>query len=243
MTESSHVAIRLKDVSYSIGEVSILKNITGAFYAKHITTLVGPSGSGKTSLLKLCNGLASPSSGEIWINGQAIESFPPVELRRKIGFALQNAPMMRGTVFHNLSLPLLLQGKELMKQDALHYLDIVGLDQKFLMYEARDLSGGQKQKVSIARTLVNRPDILLLDEITSALDQTSTYDMEHLIQKIKTDYGVTVIWITHNLEQAKKLGDYTWIMMEGEVVETGTSDILHQPQTAAAKSFIRGGHR
>lgn len=242
MTQSSNIAIRLDNVYYSVGDVSILKNISGYFEAGQITTLVGPSGSGKTSLLKLLNGLASPSSGHIWINEQTIDSFPPVELRRKIGFALQNAPMIRGTVFHNLALPLFLQGEKLTKQDALHYLDIVGLDQKFLNYDAANLSGGQKQKVSIARTLVNRPAILLLDEITSALDQTSAFDIENLIQKIKQEYGVTVIWITHNLEQAKKLGDSTWIMIEGEVVETGKSDILNKPQTAAAQHFIRGGH-
>ena len=94
----------------------------------------------------------------------------PVELRRKVGIALQSAPMIKGTVFQNLALPLELQGKKLTEKDASEILDDVGLGQSFLHRKTDDLSGGQRQKVSIARTLINRSKILLLDEITSALD-------------------------------------------------------------------------
>lgn len=241
MTQPHKEAIRFENVSYSVGDVSILTKISGSIIANQITTLVGPSGSGKTTLLKLCNGLISPTDGEIWIEDQAIDTYDPVDLRREIGFALQSAPMIRGTVYDNLALPLTLQKKELLKKEALHYLDTVGLEYKFLTYNAADLSGGQRQKVSIARTLVNESPILLLDEITSALDQTSAYDIEQLIRNIKDIHGKTIIWITHNLIQAKELGDYTWIMADGKVVETGTSDILHHPTTATAQRFIEGG--
>lgn len=241
MTQSNKEAIRFENVSYSVGDVSILTNISGSIIAKQITTLIGPSGSGKTTLLKLCNGLISPTTGDIWIEDQAIDSYDPVDLRRKIGFALQSAPMIRGTVYDNLALPLTLQNKKLPKKEALYYLDTVGLEHKFLTHNAGDLSGGQRQKVSIARTLVNESPILLLDEITSALDQTSAYDIEQLICNIKDVHGKTIIWITHDLTQAKELGDYTWIMVDGKVVETGTSDILHYPATATAQRFIEGG--
>ncbi len=241
MTQPNKEAIRFENVSYSVGDVSILTTISGIIIANQITTLVGPSGSGKTTLLKLCNGLISPTTGDIWIEDRAIDSYDPVDLRRKIGFALQSAPMIRGTVYDNLALPLTLQNKELPKKEALHYLDTVGLEHKFLTHNAADLSGGQRQKVSIARTLVNESPILLLDEITSALDQTSAHDIEQLIRNINDVHGKTIIWITHDLTQAKELGDYTWIMADGKVVETGTSDILHHPATATAQRFIEGG--
>src|SRR5690606_12684608 len=123
-------------------------------YEGTITTLVGPSGAGKSTLLKLCNGLLSHDSGEIYIKGKDIHSYEPVQLRRIVGIALQNAPMVSGTVLQNLALPLKLQSKKLEEKTAKELLDDVGLEAEFLHRDVRDLSGGQRQKVSIARTLV-----------------------------------------------------------------------------------------
>ncbi|MER2089811.1 MAG: ATP-binding cassette domain-containing protein, partial [Sporosarcina sp.] len=120
-------ALHINDVNYSIGDVHILKNITGSFPKGKITTLVGPSGAGKTTLLKLCNGLISPSSGDIFIHDKPISSYEPTELRRHVGIALQSAPMIKGTVYHNLALPMELQGKKLDEQDAISTLEDVGL--------------------------------------------------------------------------------------------------------------------
>lgn len=240
---SNHIqsAIEFKNVSYSIDNIKILKNITGSIPKGKITTLVGPSGSGKTSLLKLCNGLASPTGGDIFINDKAIDSYDPIELRRLVGIALQNAPMIKGSVFENLSLPIKLQGEELSEEEAIDFLKRVGLEKQFLHHKSDDLSGGQKQKVSIARTLINRSNILLLDEITSALDKTSVKEIEELILHINNHYDVTIIWITHNLEQAKRIGDYAWVMMNGELIETGTSDLLINSKNELVRQFIIGG--
>lgn len=192
-------------------------------------------------MLKLCNGLISPTSGDIYIHDLPIEQFDPVELRRTVGIAPQHAPMIKGTVYDNLALPLKLAGKKLSKAKALSYLQDVGLDESFLDNDIKDLSGGQRQKVSIARTLVNRPAILLLDEITASLDPQSTKEIEHLIEYINETYQVTIIWITHHLEQAKTIGHYTWIIMEGEIVETGESSFLASPKTEKARQFVKGG--
>lgn len=105
----------------------------------------------------------------------------------------------------------------------------------------QELSGGQRQKLSIARTLVNKPQVLLLDEITSSLDRVSQQDIEKLILRINKKYNTTIIWITHNLQQALSLGDYTWVMIDGEVVETGESDLLTNPKNERVKQFIKGG--
>ncbi|WP_394120963.1 phosphate ABC transporter ATP-binding protein [Planococcus donghaensis] len=233
-------AIHFNHVDFSFGETPVLKGITGSFPEGKITTLVGPSGAGKTTLLKLCNGLLSAQSGEVYIKDRPIEDYEPVELRRLVGIALQSAPMVGGSIYNNLSLPLELQGKTLSKAEAADLLQDVGLDGELLDRKVKDLSGGQRQKVSIARTLVNKPEVLLLDEITSSLDRTSLKEIEELIVKINRKYGTTIIWITHNLQQALEIGDFTWVMMDGEVVETGESDLLNDPANDKVRRFVRG---
>ena len=233
-------AIHFQHVDFRIGDIEILNDITGSFPQGRITTLVGPSGAGKSTLLKLCNGLISPVNGEIFVKDKAIGEYDPVELRRMVGMALQSAPMISGTVYENLSLPLELQGQQLAKEDALELLEDVGLKSDLLERKVKDLSGGQRQKVSIARTLVNKPEILLMDEITSSLDRASKLEVEELISKINRKYKTTIIWITHNLQQALEIGDYTWVMMDGQVVETGESSLLEDPQNQRAKEFVKG---
>ncbi|WP_146552677.1 ATP-binding cassette domain-containing protein [Rummeliibacillus sp. SL167] len=233
-------AIHFHNVCFEVGEQRILQQVTGSFPTGNITTLVGPSGAGKTTLLKLCNGLISPTSGEIFIHNKPINSINPIALRRHVGIALQSAPMIKGTVYTNLSLPKTLQGMSLSREEAISFLGDVGLDPSFLEQNVTELSGGQRQRVSIARTLVNKSDILLLDEITSALDRTSVKEVEELIVNINQKYNVTIIWITHNLEQAIKIGHYTWVMMNGHVVETGKSTLLNHPTKDVVQQFVEG---
>ncbi|MFF5996633.1 phosphate ABC transporter ATP-binding protein [Lysinibacillus sp. KU-BSD001] len=240
MTEQ---AIELKNLSFSVKDRLILQNITGTFNKGRITTLVGPSGAGKTTLLKMCNGLLAPTAGEIIIEGQAIHTYEPTHLRRKAGIVLQSSPIIRASVYENLALPRKLQQKTLPQEEAISFLEDVYLDASFLTREATELSGGQKQRLSIARTLVNQSDILLLDEITSALDPTSTREVEELILNINRKYGVTIIWITHNLEQARTLSDFTWIMQDGKLIASGDVSILEHSNIPAIQQFLRGGVR
>ncbi|POZ54236.1 ABC transporter ATP-binding protein YtrE [Lysinibacillus sphaericus] len=240
MTTIYEPAIHLQQVSFSVKDKAILKSITGSFPKGKITTLVGPSGAGKTTLLKMCNGLLSPTDGLILIDNQTITTYEPTTLRKHVGIALQAAPMIAGTVFDNLALPLTLQGKKLTQQDAIQYLLDVGLDASFLHSATNELSGGQRQKVSIARTLINQSSILLLDEITSALDRQSVQDIEALIVSLNKNYNVTIIWITHNLQQALSIGHYTWVMMDGVLIETGESSLLKAPTNPRVAEFIQG---
>lgn len=240
LTHIDKAAITLKNVSYSADGQAILKNISGKFPFGKISTLVGPSGAGKSTLFRLLNGLKSPESGEIHIFDQPISEYHPISLRRLIGLALQNAPMVSGTVIDNLQLPLKLRGAEMNESEALELLKLVGLNEKFLYHNVQNLSGGQRQKVSIARTLVNKPKILLLDEITSSLDRVSQQDIEELIMRINKVKEVTILWITHNIEQALHVGDYTWVMMNGELVEAGEISLLREPKTEAVRQFVKG---
>lgn len=234
------IALELTNINFHTNNLHILKNISGSFQKGKITTLVGPSGAGKTALLKMCNGLLSPSSGDMTVLGKSITSYEPTELRKLVGMALQAAPMISGTVFDNLALPRRLQNSVLSINEAIAYLDDVGLDKSFLNRSIDELSGGQRQKVSIARTLINKSSILLLDEITSALDPTSLHEIEELIKQINIKYGTTIIWITHNIQQAIAIGHYTWVMMDGELVQHGGSSILLHPTNDRVGKFVQG---
>ncbi|WP_449354371.1 ABC transporter ATP-binding protein [Virgibacillus natechei] len=240
MTNHSNAALQFEDVNYSADGLHILRDITGYFPEGKITTVVGPSGAGKTTLFRLCNGLKSPNAGEIYMKDKKIEDYEPVELRRNVGIALQSATMLSGSVQKNLAMPLTLQGEQLSDVQAQELMRIVGLDVSFLRKNSKDLSGGQRQKLSIARTLVNQPGILLLDEITSSLDRVSLQDIEALIQQINQKYGTTIIWITHNLQQARTIGEFTWVMMDGKVMESGKSDLLDNPENMQVKRFVKG---
>lgn len=237
---ANYKAIEFNHVNYSASGVPILTDITGSFAKGKITTLVGPSGAGKTTLFKLCNGLQSPDSGDIHLNGMPIDSYEPVRLRRSVGLALQDATMIRGSVRNNLALPMELQQKQLPDERANELIEMVGLKKSYLQRDAKDLSGGQRQRLSIARTLVNRPEVLLLDEITSSLDPISKKDVEDLIIKISREQGTTIIWITHNLQQARTIGDHTWVMMDGRLMEYGDSKLLDQPENEEVNRFVRG---
>jgi len=133
-----------------------------------------------------------------------------------------------------------LQGKTLAEKDAEKLLNIVGLENVSLDQNSKDLSGGQRQKLSIARTLVNQPKVLLLDEITSSLDRVSEQDIEKLIVKLNQDSETTIIWITHSLEQALRVGTYAWVMMDGRLMETGKIDLLRYPKSDKVKRFVEG---
>lgn len=232
-------AITFNDVCVTIQGTQIIHDVSGLFPKGKITTLIGPSGAGKTTILKLCNGLLSATSGAIMYNDQPLTSYDPIALRRCVGMALQGAPMIKGSVYDNLKLPKQLQGDKLLEADAIVALTQVGLDAKMIHKKAHDLSGGQRQKLSIARTLINPTDVLLLDEITSALDPYAVSEIEQLIIDMK-NRGVTIIWITHNLVQAQRIGDYMWLMQRGELIESGPIELLETSNNERVQQFMRG---
>lgn len=234
-------AISFEQVSFSVKDRNILHNISGSFPKGQITALVGPSGSGKTTILKLCNGLLSPTKGNIYIEGQSIKTIDPITLRKKCGIVLQSAPVIRGTVYDNLALPRQLQNETLSEDEALQLLQEVHLEASFLQHNATELSGGQKQKLAIARTLVNRPSILLLDEITSALDPTSTREIEQLILTINEKYQVTTVWITHNMTQARSVSNFTWILHDGQLQASGDVSLLNSSDNPVIEQLLNGG--
>ncbi|WP_040285648.1 ABC transporter ATP-binding protein [Sporosarcina koreensis] len=233
-------ALRLAGVTFETEDKPIIRQASGCAPSGKITALIGPSGAGKTTLLKLCNGLISPTAGQIYIGNAAIQDLPPVTLRRQAGIVLQNSPMIAGTVLDNLALPMTLQGKKLSDQEAAEVMDRVGLPDELLGQDARNLSGGQRQKVSIARTLINESKILLLDEITASLDPESLREIEALIVRLNREQAVTVVWITHNLDQAFRVGEHFWVMADGVIRAEGSAADIRSSDDAAVRQFAEG---
>jgi putative ABC transport system ATP-binding protein len=118
-------------------------------------------------------------------------------------------------------------------------MDYVGLPAELLSREAKELSGGQQQRLSLARTLVNEPSILLLDEVTSALDSISAQEVEELILRINKERSTTILWVTHNLEQAERVGDQTWLIMDGRLIEAAETKLFFtHPKSDMTKEFL-----
>lgn len=232
--EFIHVSKEFKNKNETI---QVLKGINGKIQKGTITTIIGPSGSGKSTILSLCNLLSTPTEGEIFIRGKEIREWDVQKLRCYVGIAFQSAPLIKGSALDNLILPAKLHGRTL--EQPKKYMEYVGLSEDLLDRPAKELSGGQRQRLSLARTLVNDPSILLLDEVTSALDSISSHEVEELIKKLNHEHGTTILWVTHDLDQAKRVGDQTWLVLDGKLIEAGpTNEFFEAPSERQTQQFL-----
>lgn len=204
----------LHEVSLEINGQRILDRVSTSIPEKGITVLLGPSGSGKTSLLRLLNRLDVPTSGEIWFRGQPLDQLDPLGLRRRVGMVFQKPTPFPGTVRDNLSVADAQASDPAMTEA----LKSVGLAQSMLDRVADDLSGGEAQRLCLGRTLLTHPEVLLMDEPTSALDNDATGYLENTVHRLAND-GMPMVWVTHDLGQAERLGDYQLKLSNGQIVE------------------------
>ena len=192
-----------------------------------VLALVGPSGAGKSSLLRLLNRLDEPSHGTVYLQGTDYRTLEPRELRRKVGMVTQRPFLFPGTVTDNLRFGPAQRGERLPDAAVADLLARVGLE-GYAERGVAKLSGGEMQRVSVARTLANGPLVLLLDEPTSALDDASKREVEALVRAIVREQGLGCVMVTHDMEQAARLADRALALQNGRVVRAGSiTEVLH----------------
>jgi ABC-type multidrug transport system ATPase subunit len=211
--------ISIKDLTKKLQNVIVFKDLNLTINRGEIMAIVGPSGSGKTTLLKCLNRLIEPDSGTIFFEGENVNNFSPVELRRNLMYVHQESVMLTGSIFDNLSFGPSLLG-EVDKNHILECLKDVGLSEDFLDRDASKLSGGEKRRVALARALALRPKVLLLDEPTTGADPKNVEKIENTIINFSKNRKLTVLWVTHYVEQAKRVSDRIANLKNGIIRET-----------------------
>ena len=231
--------IEIKDVKKSFGSNLVLKGLNLDMKKGSLNTLLGSSGCGKSTLLRAIAGLNDIDSGEIYINKVRVDDKIPSE--RNIGMVFQNYALFPNmTVEENIKFGLEMKkmDKKLQDEKARKMIDLVGLSGKEKEFP-KTLSGGQQQRVALARSLVTEPSVLLLDEPLSALDAQIRNTLRLLIKNLQRELGITIIFVTHDQEEAMTMSDYIYIMNNGDIIQEGTpSDIYRNPQNEFVARFI-----
>ena len=208
----------VKDLRKAIDNNVILKNITFSVQDGQILAIVGDSGSGKTTLLKTINRMIEIDRGEILLNNRSIKDMDPIALRRSACMMLQTPTMLDGTVQDNIEFGLKLRGDLISQRSKIiQAIKDAGLPKKFLSKDAAKLSGGEQQRVSLARLMVLEPKVLLLDEPTAALDQKLIRTIEETILNLCKKRNLIILWVTHDHNQARRVGDQLGILKNGEL--------------------------
>lgn len=234
------IKIELSNVSREVNGKILLDNVSFVVPEGTIVAIIGPSGAGKSTLLSLINRLEDPSSGFIFLDGTDIRTLDVFSLRRQVGMVFQQPTLFAGTVASNITFGPQLIGKDL-SRSVTEFLREVGLPEDFAERDTDTLSGGEQQRVALARTLANGPQVLLLDEPTSALDIGAAHQIEKLLTQVCKHHGLTAVWVSHDLEQAQRVSDYTVLIVGGRKIEEGdTASFFAHPKTETAQSFLAG---
>ena len=242
--------LEIKDFSVNYGKSRVLKNINLEIEKNRITAIIGPSGCGKSTFLKSLNLMiteekSSEILGKIYFNGKNIKDFQIENLRKKIGLVFQTPTPFPFSIYKNMIYAPVYYGikdKKELDKIVKEKLVLAGLYDEIkdeMNKSALSLSGGQQQRLCIARELTVEPEILLLDEPCSALDIQNTMKIEEMLKNLSSKY--TIVIVTHNLAQAKRIADKTAFFFDGELVEYGdTEDIFTNPNDEKTKNYING---
>jgi phosphate transport system ATP-binding protein len=241
--------MEVKNLNFYYGSSQALKNINMPIYDRKVTALIGPSGCGKTTLLRCFNRMHDlyPNNryeGDILLDGESIFNMDVIDLRSKVGMVFQKPTPFPMSIFDNVAFGLRLKGikgTELKDRVEKALKDAVLWDEvkHRLKDSAFSLSGGQQQRLCIARAIAVEPEVLLFDEPTSALDPISTAKIEELIVELKKK--ITIVIVTHNMQQAARISDYTGFMYLGELVEFNpTEKIFTKPDKKLTEEYVTG---
>ena len=211
----------------------ILRDISVDIPCEGITALAGPSGSGKSTLLRLLNRLDDPTAGTISLDGRPLSSWEPSDLRRHVGMVFQRPPVFDGDVLDNLRVA----EPNVTPEAARLVLEHVGLSPDLLSRKASDLSGGEAQRMCVARALLTKPTVLLADEPTAALDDVARHTIEDLGLAVAAD-GVPIVWVTHDTEQLRRMADHAMVLIAGQVAAFGHVDQLSEHEDPAIRKLV-----
>ena len=235
--------LEFRNVSKSYGKTKVLKNINLSINSGELMVLIGPSGCGKTTLLKMINKLIPVSEGEILLNNTAIKDINTIALRRNMGYVIQQTGLFpHMTVGENIALVtrLLKWDENKIQERTKELLDMIGLEpEKYIDRYPKDLSGGQQQRVGVARAFATNPEVILMDEPFSALDPITRAQLQEELFNIQQEFKKTIVFVTHDMDEAIKIGDRICIMKDGDILQLDNPEnILKNPAEGFVEEFI-----
>lgn len=238
------IAIEFINVKKEYGNKIIIDNFNLKIDAGEFLTVVGSSGCGKTTILKMINGLIIPNNGQVLVHSENTQKVDLIQLRRNIGYAIQGSVLFpHMSVAQNIAyVPNLLnKGDKKRTREAVDkWMKIVGLDNDLSQRYPNELSGGQQQRVGIARALAASPDILLMDEPFGAVDEITRTTLQDEILRIHQQEKITIVFVTHDINEALKLGSQVLVMDQGKIVQLGSpKEILNQPKSEFVSKLIQ----
>jgi phospholipid/cholesterol/gamma-HCH transport system ATP-binding protein len=237
--------ISIQGLYKSFGDLDVLKGIDFNVFKGENVAVLGKSGTGKSVLIKIMVGLLKQDKGKVIVLGSEVDKLPGKELdalRLRIGFSFQNSALYDSmNVYQNLAFPLTMNVKNLSKEEVDNaveeVLDSVGLKNKINQMPA-DLSGGQRKRIGIARTLILKPEIMLYDEPTSGLDPVTSTEINELINEVQQQYNTSSVIITHDLTCAKTTGNRIAMLLEGKFLKIGKFEEVFDTDDEQVKSFF-----
>ncbi|MFS8652372.1 MAG: ABC transporter ATP-binding protein [Caldibacillus sp.] len=235
--------ITFEHVVKKYGDKTVIEDFNLTIESGELVVFIGPSGCGKTTLLKMVNRLIEPTSGKIYVNGKDITREDPIELRRNIGYVIQNVGLFpHMTIKENLEIIPKVKGEdpEAIEEKTVRLLNLVGLDPEEYMYRfPGELSGGQQQRVGVARAFSTDSDIILMDEPFSALDPITRSSLQEELFNMQQELRKTIIFVTHDMDEAYKIADKICIINEGKILQYDTPEnILKNPANDFVANFI-----
>ncbi|RAJ31128.1 ABC transporter ATP-binding protein [Pedobacter cryoconitis] len=242
--DRSNAVISIKGLKKAFGDLEVLRGVDLEVYQGENLVVLGRSGTGKSVLIKVISGLLLPDAGEVEVLGESVEHLSTRELmalRLKVGFSFQNSALYDSmTVRQNLEFPLVRNSRNLRRKEINRevedVLEAVGLSQTIEQMPS-ELSGGQRKRIGIARTLILRPEIMLYDEPTAGLDPITCIEINNLINEVQEKYKTTSIIITHDLTCAKETGDRIAMLLDGQFAIQGTFDEVFASKDERVQSF------
>lgn len=236
--------IKLENITKKYGESIVLENFNLQINSGEFVTIIGSSGCGKTTVLKLVNGLLIPEKGSVFIDEKDISKVDQNALRRGIGYVIQNIGLFpHMDIFENVAyVPKLIKMKNsdiISRVESL--MEVVGLDSEIMDRYPNELSGGQKQRVGIARALAAKPTIMLMDEPFGAIDEITRKTLQEEIQRIHKMLDITILFVTHDIREALKLGQRVIVMDSGKIIQDGKpSQIQSNPINEFVDKLVNG---